>query len=199
MVKPLTLITTDKILEGTTRETRMLLYKALHKELHGGITTLRIPDYVIYSYRYTYRLTDESMIARIHKMIQEDYGIEDSNDEIQILTLSTAYIDRIRNFYIPLSEKITDASTAREHPQLTEVWEAINTAVGKKLNISDACLVGFPSGDGSFMLDIFESVINDINHCGGLGRPPYSVSEFEIQLGNSPKVVQYRAYDTESG
>lgn len=204
MNRSLTNLSIDTIISSLGADVKEQLFKALHMELRGGVTKLRDPDYVIFGYRYTYRLSLPGVIDRVYDQLGH-YGV--TKEDLQILTLSWYESDvTLMSYY---RSEPHDGTYVR-HPELMEVTRAIraypNTNKSWKW-CSDVCLVKIvdPSGSSSSaLIQNFEEIINGIGHCGGLGGSPYELEEFEITTEFIPgvketKIVQYRGYDTESG
>ena len=215
-------ITVDSILNNLDGNLKEKLYQALHEELYGGVTKLRDPDYVIFRYRYTDRLRSSDAVRTIHSLIRK-YAIED--ESLHVLTLSwdsnighhyyTVYPNGSaeEHEYYPQcyspDENITMETAFTEHPELKNVTEAIKAKV-QQMKVrsqgsffdkytTDVCLVKIREEMSFSVIESFESVIRECEHCGGLGSGPYEVEEFEIMLNGQTKIVQFRNYDTESG
>lgn len=204
MDRSLTNLSIDTIINGLSADVKEKMFKRLHMELHGGVTRLRDPDYVIFRFRYTDRLLLPGVLNRIYNQLG-NYGV--TTDDLQILTLSCPSAGGTKSFHQRLNPHYR---TYIQHPEAGEVLRAINAHPNTSSLwkwCSDVCLVKIvdPSGSSSSVLiQNFEEIISGIGHCGGLGGPPYEIEEFEITTEFIPgvketKIVQYRGYDTESG
>lgn len=208
---PLAKLTATAIIENLTLATREILYDELHELLHGSITQLRCPDYILFRVGYTERLLNEARIRALYKTMED---LQTYDDELQIISLSAwydmlwaqpltlHYADHVK-VYAPLGKEI---STFIDHPDRVSVITALlewkRSARLAKMNIDDCCLIKIPQRDESYPYTakyFIEALSIPEPHCGGLQSTPIEMKEFIIPVAGEPRVFHYYYYDTESG